>query len=398
MPNVLIRSKTAGALRPRLPYLDAVRGLAITLILIFHYFALALQAGGSSLAPVFSLFWSGVDCFFVLSGYLLGGILLDRRECGNLFSAFYGRRIFRIVPMYAVLLATFALTQGGSLLPYFTFTQNFVWAANGAWGPQWMAVTWSLAVEEQFYLVLPLMIWLIPFRRLPYVLIVLIGLAPLIRVLLVTHANPLSAYILMPARMDSLFAGVLAAWLLRSKTHAEAIERHRAALWIALGALLCGVVAGSARNRELFFAWRQTFEYFWMAAFYFVILLLVVSNKTHRPWIGIVCAPLCWAGIGSYSLYLFHFPILLTMTRFVPDGMIVLVSLVSLFLMAFLSWHLIEKRLIALGHRLFPYGLSLSVVETVGAVREQGGTSVELGGEGALAVRRPELSQTLRPG
>src|SRR5262249_49705078 len=151
-----------------------VRGLAILLVLSWHYFAPLLQARESPVAAAFALAWTGVDCFFVLSGYLLGGILLDRRESANFYSAFYGRRVFRIVPMYAVLLATFAATHADSLLPYVTFTQNFVSAATNSWGPQWMAVTWSLAVEEQFYLVLPLLIQLVPPRRLPRVLLALI--------------------------------------------------------------------------------------------------------------------------------------------------------------------------------------------------------------------------------
>jgi peptidoglycan/LPS O-acetylase OafA/YrhL len=322
---------TDAATRHRLPYLDAVRGLAITLILIWHYLVPVLQARGSPVAAAFSLAWTGVDCFFVLSGYLLGGILLDRRESANLFSAFYGRRFFRIVPMYAVLLATFSVSHGDSLLPYVTFTQNFVWAATSGWGPQWMAPTLSLAVEEQFYLVLPLLIWLVPSRRLPHVLLALIALAPVIRVVLMTHLSPLAAYILMPARMDTLFAGVLAAWLMRSRPHAEAIARHRVALWLALGILLLGVALASGSSRPLSIL-KQTSEYFWMAALYFVILLLVVSTKTHSSRVVAACAPLRWAGIGSYSLYLFHFPVLLTMPRFVSGEMVVPASLAALLL------------------------------------------------------------------
>jgi peptidoglycan/LPS O-acetylase OafA/YrhL len=186
------------------------------------------------------------------------------------------------------------------------------------------------------------------------VLLALIFAAPVIRVPLMVLLNPLAAYLLMPARMDALFAGVLAAWLMRSPPHAKAIERHRALLWIAFAVLLLGVVLASVGSRQYRVS-KQTIEYFWMAAFYLVILLLVASARTHRPWIAMASAPLRWAGIGAYTLFLFHFPVLLTMPRFVTSGWVVPASLAVLLPIAFLSWHLIEKPLIALGHRLFPY-------------------------------------------
>jgi peptidoglycan/LPS O-acetylase OafA/YrhL len=197
--------------------------------------------------------------------------------------------------------------------------------------------------------------------------------APLLRVLLIKHVNPLSAYILMPAQMDSLFAGVLVAWMMRSKPHAAALERYRFAFWIALGVLLCGAVVLTPRNRGLVFPWTQTFEYSWMACLYFVMLVLVVTARVQKPWVGLALRPLCWAGIGSYSLYLFHYPIRQVVSQFYTGatvGMIALISFVLVSILAFVSWHLIEKHMIALGHRLFAYEPPRSAVTPFSASGE----------------------------
>ena len=92
----------------RIPELDGLRGIAIGLILILHFFQNTLnpQAGvvPRYLAAATRLTWSGVDLFFVLSGFLIGGILLDARTAPNYYRVFYARRLFRIVPIYIVFL------------------------------------------------------------------------------------------------------------------------------------------------------------------------------------------------------------------------------------------------------------------------------------------------------
>ena len=97
----------------RIPELDGLRGIAIALILILHYFVVNIKADlGSTLAyflACFRLTWSGVDLFFVLSGFLIGGILLDNRESTNYFRVFYVRRTCRIFPLYYVNLLLFFL-------------------------------------------------------------------------------------------------------------------------------------------------------------------------------------------------------------------------------------------------------------------------------------------------
>jgi peptidoglycan/LPS O-acetylase OafA/YrhL len=189
----------------RIPELDGLRGIGIGLILVYHYLLLAILPAPGSLLWYFQasgrLAWTGVDLFFVLSGFLIGGILLDARESSNYFQVFYMRRFYRIVPLYAAcLFIVLVLTR--FILPlvsprihwvaveripsyaYALFIQNFWMAKQNTLGAFGLAVTWSLAIEEQFYLTLPILIRFFATRT----RLVLIGIgilaAPMLRILL----------------------------------------------------------------------------------------------------------------------------------------------------------------------------------------------------------------------
>ena len=129
----------------RIKELDGIRGLAILMVLVVHYFyqpGSALAVEGSLLARLHYFthwFWSGVDLFFVLSGFLIGGIIIDNRESKNFLQVFYVRRALRILPAYSLLLIAYFMLRShlarfGELfsgtapifpdLAYFTFTQN----------------------------------------------------------------------------------------------------------------------------------------------------------------------------------------------------------------------------------------------------------------------------------
>lgn len=161
----------------RIAELDGVRGLAIALVLVWHYLASSIDQrvaadGLVVLSKVFALTWSGVDLFFVLSGFLIGGILLDNIDSPTYFRTFYVRRIARILPLYFAWFLLFLIIVRLGIfrsipslehlfadpLPvwsYVTFTQNFVMTSSYRFGAEWLGVTWSLAIEEQFYLILP---------------------------------------------------------------------------------------------------------------------------------------------------------------------------------------------------------------------------------------------------
>lgn len=175
----------------RIPELDGLRGLAILLVIFFHY------TNGESLTRLDGLAyyvqrsaassWTGVNLFFVLSGFLIGGILVDARGSDSYFRTFYARRFFRIIPIYylwiclyialvsaaghAIRLHSFsgkALPRGFEVYAHFLFIQNLIpnggSPQSGLWG-SWFGHLWSLAVEEQFYLLAPLMIWWLSPRR-----------------------------------------------------------------------------------------------------------------------------------------------------------------------------------------------------------------------------------------
>ena len=159
----------------RVSQLDGVRGVAILLVLVWHYFGAQVVAEPKSIlhycTHALSLTWSGVDLFFVLSGFLIAGILLDHHNTSNYFRVFYLRRVCRIFPLYFLLLALFLCLSATNLSTspsfrwllhdpfpiwsYATFTQNILMGARGGFGPHWLGITWSLAVEEQFYLFVP---------------------------------------------------------------------------------------------------------------------------------------------------------------------------------------------------------------------------------------------------
>src|ERR1700722_10786654 len=133
----------------RVPELDGLRGMAILMVVVFHYLEeQGLVAGNEAagiLQRVVLIGWSGVDLFFVLSGFLIGGILMDARESPSYFRTFYARRFFRIIPIYYLWILAYVILvgvvgsflrshsnsgviqgPGGFVFSYFLFLQNFM--------------------------------------------------------------------------------------------------------------------------------------------------------------------------------------------------------------------------------------------------------------------------------
>src|SRR5882762_114777 len=213
----------------RIPELDGIRGIAIGMVLIAHFFLVVSRPGSPlayALVPL-RLDWSGVDLFFVLSGFLIGGILLDNREATNYFRVFYTRRFFRILPAYfrcvSVVYLLMRLIESGTITrlsflssinvlpwaPHLPFLQNLWLAATNA--GVILVITWSLAIEEQFYLTLPLLVRFLSPKRLLTLVCVVIVAAPLLRLTLTLMwpGHPWAAFALLPCRADSLMLGVL---------------------------------------------------------------------------------------------------------------------------------------------------------------------------------------------
>ena len=371
--------------KERIPQLDGIRGVAILLVLCWHYFAgIRFQPGNAFLQffkNMLSFSWSGVDLFFVLSGFLIGGILMDHRESKNYFKVFYIRRICRIFPMYFILLFGFLLLKsvidnytnpgsswliGGSfsLWPYITFLQNFYMAIGEYFRPHPLAVTWSLAVEEQFYLILPFILWTLPNKKIPFVCLFLILSAPVIRTFIMIQPfslNKSAALILLPSRMDSLLIGVVGAWLLRNDECRNILRNNVDFITIAFMVLFAGTLLFSIGNFGHLSLAMTPMGYTWLATLY--LLLIFIGILSEKGWIKLILTamPLRWLGRHSYTVYLFHLMFLgifhYLISKSAPAiesnrGLLSSVSaLIATILFAWISWAAIEKPFIRFGHR-----------------------------------------------
>ena len=258
--------------------------------------------------------WSGVDLFFILSGFLIGRSLLFNKASRNYFKTFYARRIFRIFPAYylALLLFFILLLSGLSasfpwlmqdpcpLYSYVLYIQNF-WMVNRSLGANWLAVTWSLAIEEQFYLILPLLIFVLNEKHLVRVLLVCIVLAPVCRYLL----SGLASYVMLPAQMDSLFTGVLLAYYyLNGKLKEVFTGKGKMLVTIMLLAFAIMTVLGARKGGEEI---GGTFIHSIILLLYGAFIILILTLEKDTWLIRFLSTPiLSFFSKISYMAYLSH--------------------------------------------------------------------------------------------
>jgi peptidoglycan/LPS O-acetylase OafA/YrhL len=371
----------------RVPELDGVRGLAITMVLFCHYIVgqveLPLGSLEAKLMALFRLTWSGVDLFFVLSGYLLGGILIAQRGSSRYFCAFYARRVTRIFPVYYLTLIAFVIVRSlmgdvdnegarwlfADAFPIWTYAlhlQNFWISLTGVHGASWLGVTWSLAVEEQFYLILPLLIRFIPPRLLLPIALALASTAPLLRTWLFYHHphGGMAGYVLLPCRWDALLIGVAGAVMVRREffTRWMSAPASSLPLFVAFTTLFAGVAVLLLKAHSIGSLGMAAFGHTWLA----LLALLIILVAQFGPWAWFRALFrtrwLVWLGGISYGLYLFHQIISglchLWLCGAAPriaswsDAGVTLIALVLSLLIASLSWHCFERPLVRLGRRV----------------------------------------------
>lgn len=369
IPSRMKPELPAPALPTRIPALDGLRGIAILLVLLWHsLFQIGFRQhpGLNKLISLGRLSWSGVDLFFVLSGFLIGGILLDHRDSPRYFSTFYWRRAYRILPLYFVLLgACWLAQQFGNLFPgrlpwwsFFTLFQNWGMAWTGGFDRGGLGVTWSLAIEEQFYLTLPFVIRRITTKALWYLLAAVIAGAPMLRVLLIHYAahGALAAYILTPCRADALAMGVVCALLARNEKAWSWLIAHRPVLYAAVGALGLGLGALLANGYGYYDKTLDGLEFSVLACFYAAVLLIAITRDDRFVRVVFSNPLLRKLGLIAYATYLLHFICIDFFSHLSGQqsalgfvGAPVLGIMVAIALAA-ISWRSLEKPLVRRGH------------------------------------------------
>lgn len=299
----------------RIEELDGLRGLAAIIVVIAHYFGEVAHG-----LRALTIGWYAVDFFFVLSGFLMGSIIL--RRCGEkgFLKAFYLRRAARILPVYclvvAITIALAGMTQGHEwsdrpfpAAVYYLFITNFAMSFSEA-GSEWLRPTWTLSVEEQFYIVLPLLLWLTPRRLLPGLLCLLVAAALLFRYL-VRPENEIAALTLLPARMDLLLAGVAVALAAQRADLSRYLSIFRI---VPLVAVLTLLVVALASRQTLFPLLSPTLLAIGFAFFLLAVLHGAPEGARYRsPWLQ-------YFGRISFALYLIHQPVSGLMHGLLLDG------------------------------------------------------------------------------
>lgn len=364
-----------------IPVLDAIRGLAILLVLFIHVgesIPTATGYGWGLFRSVASSSWVGVDLFFVLSGFLITGILYDTTEASNFFKVFYARRFLRIFPVYyGFIFLLFAFTiplqidWHGRQWIYLLYLQNtrIIKHVQSATLSPYFKIDhlWSLAVEEQFYFVWPAFVYLVRDRaRLVKITGTLMIGSMLVRLFMLYAGKSLwMIYIFTPARADSLMMGSGLALLFRSGLQAQ--QRLRRVATFALPLSTVVLIALALPTHGLNFSSRCVILFGYTVVALASASLMTLSLTDARFGLVINRPVLRWLGKYSYGIYVLHLPIMMMLLN-VPaakqiEGMfnnpfwklsVVIAATAVPVGLAFLSFNLYESRFLRL-KRFFRY-------------------------------------------
>ncbi|SFJ62814.1 acyltransferase family protein [Planctomicrobium piriforme] len=367
------------------PALDGIRGLAVLLVLCYDCLKIDPNSDAVTLVVrrMAASGWIGVDLFFVLSGFLITGILLDTRGTRGYWKNFLARRAVRIFPLYYATLFTvflwFPLVLGftgasastwnaldgvrADQAWYWVYLENWLFAWRGAWPEDGLLKHfWSLAVEEQFYLVWPLAVAMLSRRQLGWLCLSLCVVALSLRVCLLTHgAPPMVPHVMTITRMDSLCWGALMAIALRSSPWQHAVRAWAMPMAVTgVGMALAAEVLFGIFRSESFAAYSFGHT---LTALAFASVMGAVAVSDDRAVLNRLLGNRVFITFGkySYAIYVFH--------RFIYRGVLLLdwsalpnpvrgwvifgVTAMCCLLAARISWVLLEAPCLKL-KRYFP--------------------------------------------
>ncbi len=373
----------------RFPAADGIRGLAI-LVVVLHNSEFIERNGTGFLVKLTGAItatgWVGVQLFFVLSGFLITGILVDALGSDRYFRNFYIRRTLRIFPLYyAVLIFALLVFPHLANVPEWTAVaqknQWWYWSYLSNWGGVFrhsipgFTHFWSLAVEEQFYVVWPVLVFALSRRGLIGLCAIMLATTPLIRVgLHLLGLPPQAGYELTIARWDALAAGALLAVLLRDALLQEKLARWVSRITIAsLGALVLLVLY----ERGLHFddlvvqvVGQSLIALLSASLVYYCVTppvgaALRVQRVMSAAWLR-------FFGKYSYAMYVLHFPIQLILSIYLAESintgdpnarflklmayLAVVIGLTTI--AAMISWRILEKPFLDLKDRIAPRGVA----------------------------------------
>ena len=357
-------SGAIAASQKHIPVLDGVRSLAILMVMVFHFFqhgAAPVNALLRSLSKMAALGQAGVDLFFVLSGFLITGILLDARRKDKALRIFYLRRTLRIFPLYYGYLAVAFL-----LLPALHLAQPI------AWKDQWWFWVycqniqdtflknftmfgpghfWSLAVEEHFYLFWPFVVMRLSTQNLKRVLCGIVVLAILVRALLTVLGYPVYYFTL--CRIETLALGALLAVYAREGDSLPRLGRwlRRRVWWFLLAVIPLYAAFSGAQNPVV-----QVVKFSLFAILCATLMTIVLTTSREKAVAKLFGSAVATAiAKGSYAMYVFH-PAIFDFLRERLPGLPLAAGMPLAFAATFgaswLSWHLWENPFLKLRDRI----------------------------------------------
>lgn len=377
-------SHVSGTIEPpfsagkHIPAIDGLRGLAVVMVVVFHAFQVEAVPDGTIPRMMYMgtrLGQTGVDLFFVLSGFLITGILVDAKGSPRYFVNFYGRRTVRIFPLYyGVLIAVLLILpaclgirlNGVAPAWLWTYTANLPMSLGADGGT--IGHFWTLAIEEQFYLMWPAVVYFASRRALFRICVGCILGALIARI--VAEAYGVSSSTFTLCRLDSLTTGGLLALLVRGPLKIADARRYALAVLLGLPLAAAPLYLLNSGNGA---HWVQVVKFTLYAALFGALLVLAVTSPIQST-IGRIfnAATLRAVGKYSYGIYVYQAFVIhasvstLTTDRLKALGIsdagavwarVTTILLVS-YLAAWISWHAMEKHFIRLkkyfgaaGHR-----------------------------------------------